>query len=129
MADTTTTTTTTAPVQSSYKQIYRPYEVPQKDGQYYQVLLAPKDYTPDYPYIDTPIPASLQGKVAKWDWQFQQWVDSKDDPVAQEVAALATSNAALTKQLATSIAALAATQQIVQALKAQLAPATTTAKA
>ncbi|MCT2907808.1 hypothetical protein EFT87_03920 [Schleiferilactobacillus harbinensis] len=103
------------------KTIYRPYSVPQSDGQYFTTLIAPGDYTPDYPYIDTPIPGELQGKVAKWDWQLRKWVDSMDDPVATEINGLKSQNASLIAALATTTENLQSVQKSADTANAAVA--------
>lgn len=115
----TESSTATAP--EKMKTIYRPYSVPQADGQYFTTLIAPGDYTPDYPYIDTPIPDELHGKVAKWDWQLRKWVDSMDDPVATEINGLKSQNASLIAALATTTENLQATQKSADTANAAVA--------
>lgn len=93
------------------KTIYQPFSIPQADGQYFTALIAPGDYTPDYPYIDTPIPDELQDKVVKWDRQLRKWVDSMDDPVAAEINGFKAQNASLIATLATTTENLQAAQK------------------
>ncbi|KRM29195.1 hypothetical protein FC91_GL001019 [Schleiferilactobacillus harbinensis DSM 16991] len=95
--------------------------MPQADGQYFTALIAPGDYSPDYPYIDTPIPDELQGKVAKWDWQLSKWVDSMDDPVAAEINGIKSQNAALIAALATTTENLQATKKSADTANAAVA--------
>jgi hypothetical protein len=103
------------------KTIYRPYSAPQADGQYFTTLIAPGDYVPDYPYIDTPIPDELQGKVAKWDWQLRKWVDSMDDPVVAEINGLKSQNSLLIAALATTTENLQAAQKSADTANAAVA--------
>lgn len=133
MADSTETSTTTsvsaqagaeasaATAPEKMKTIYRTYSVPQADGQYFTALIAPGDYTPDYPYIDTPVPDELQGKVAKWDWQLNKWVDSMNDPVAAEINGLKSQNATLIAALATTTENLQSVQKSADTANAAVA--------
>lgn len=95
--------------------------MPQADGQYFTPLIAPGDYTPDYPYIDTPIPEELHGKVAKWDWQLSKWVDSMDDPVVAEINGLKSQNASLIAALATTTEKLQTAQKSADTANAAVA--------
>lgn len=133
MVDSTETSTTTsvsaqagteeitATAPEKMKTIYRTYSVPQADGQYFTPLIAPGDYIPDYPYIDTPIPEELHGKVAKWDWQLSKWVDSMDDPVVAEINGLKAQNASLIAALATTTENLQAAQKSADTANAAVA--------
>lgn len=117
----TGTETSTATAPEKMKTIYRPYSAPQADGQYFTTLIAPGDYVPDYPYIDTPIPDELQGKVAKWDWQLRKWVDSMDDPVVAEINGLKSQNSLLIAALATTTENLQAAQKSADTANAAVA--------
>ena len=106
---------------STYKQVFQTFPVQQSDGTFYQVIFVPQGAVVSYPFVDTPVPDELKGKVAKYDWQFAKWVDSGVDPNTAEIVALKGINASLGKQLASAVTAADQANKAVAALAEQVA--------
>jgi hypothetical protein len=106
---------------NTYKQVFQTFSVQQSDGTFYQVIFVPQGAVVSYPFVDTPVPDELKGKVAKYDWQFGKWVDSGVDPNTAEIVALKGINASLGKQLASAVTAAGQANKAVAALAEQVA--------
>jgi hypothetical protein len=104
------------PETSTYKQVYVTSPVQQQDGNFYYVDYVPSYVPVEYPKTTDPIPAELQGKIAKYDWQTGEWIDSKIDPTTAAITALQANAALLMVQFTTIKTALAGLQKQVAAL-------------
>lgn len=105
----------------TYKQVFQTFPVQQSDGTFFQVIFVPQGAAVSYPFVDTPVPDELKGKVAKYDWQFGKWVDSGIDPNTAEIVALKEINASLGAQLASAVAAVGQANKAIAALTKQVA--------
>ena len=105
----------------TYKQAFQTFPVQQSDGTFFQVIFVPQGAAVSYPFVDTPVPDELKGKVAKYDWQFGKWVDSGIDPNTAEIVTLKEINASLGTQLARAVTAVGQANKAIAALTKQVA--------
>ncbi|KRM23757.1 hypothetical protein FC91_GL001536 [Schleiferilactobacillus harbinensis DSM 16991] len=101
------------------------YPVQQQDGNFYHIDYVPQYVPVEYPKTTDPIPAELQGKIAKYDWQTSEWIDSGIDPTTAAITALQANAAMLMLQFTTIKSTLAGLQKQISSLTN---PATTTTK-
>ncbi|QFR64576.1 hypothetical protein LH991_11815 [Schleiferilactobacillus harbinensis] len=109
----------------TYKQVFVTYPVQQQDGNFYHIDYVPQYVPVEYPKTTDPIPAELQGKIAKYDWQTSEWIDSGIDPTTAAITALQANAAMLMLQFTTIKSTLAGLQKQISSLTN---PATTTTK-
>ncbi|MEE6716947.1 hypothetical protein [Schleiferilactobacillus harbinensis] len=100
----------------TYKQVFVTYPVQQQDGNFYHIDYVPQYVPVEYSKTTDPIPAELQGKIAKYDWQTGEWIDSQIDPTTAAITALQANAALLMVQFTTIKTALAGLQKQVAAL-------------
>ena len=114
----------------TYKQVFMTYPVQQQDGNFYYVYYVPQYVPIEYPKTTDPIPAELQGKIAKYDWQTGEWIDSQIDPTTAAITALQANAALLMVQFTMIKSTLAGLQKQVLVLTnpATNTPAATTNK-
>ncbi|WP_367368280.1 hypothetical protein [Schleiferilactobacillus harbinensis] len=86
---------------NTYKMVYVTSPTQQPDGNFYYVDYVPSYVPVEYPKTTDPIPAELQGKIAKYDWQTSEWIDSQIDPTTASITALQANAAVLMLQLTT----------------------------
>lgn len=110
----------------TYKQVFVTYPVQQQDGNFYHIDYVPQYVPVEYPKTTDPIPAELQGKIAKYDWQTGEWIDSQIDPTTAAITALQTNAAVIMVQLMTIKSTLAALQKQLSAVNNPTSSATTT---
>lgn len=110
---------------STYKQVFVTYPVQQQDGNFYHIDYVPQQVPVEYPKTTDPIPAELQGKIAKYDWQTGEWIDSQIDPNTAAITALQANAALLMAQFSMIKSTLAGLQKQVSALTNPAATTTT----
>lgn len=111
---------------NTYKMIYVTSPTQQPDGNFYYVDYVPSYVPVEYPKTTDPIPAELQGKIAKYDWQTGEWIDSQIDPTTAAITALQENAALLMVQFTTIKSTLADLQKQVAALTNPAGTTTTT---
>lgn len=100
----------------TYKQVFVTYPVQQQDGNFYHIDYVPEYVPVEYPKTTDPIPAELQGKIAKYDWQTSEWIDSQIDPTTAAITALQANAAVIMVQLMTIKTTLAGLQKQIASL-------------
>ena len=111
----------------TYKQVFVTYPVQQQDGNFYHIDYVPQYVPVEYPKTTDPIPAELQGKIAKYDWQTGEWIDSQIDPTTAAITALQANAALLMVQFTMIKSTLAGLQKQAAALTKPAEPTTTSA--
>ena len=100
----------------TYKQVFVTYPVQQQDGNFYHIDYVPQYVPVEYPKTTDPIPAELQGKIAKYDWQTGEWIDSQIDPTTAAITALQANAAVIMVQLMTIKTTLTGLQKQIASL-------------